>query len=319
MSPRLRQAVAVGVLSFSGTSVALDSAMLASSTLSTNCLEYQVVGICFWLLCTNYGCDVETSTKVRHFIPELVVSGYAITGENPWTEVANMSQPTGGAKGGGNDHSSDTYSSERFKNVDAVGHPGGYTLFEFASSSGYACKSGATAYMPYFLSTLDTLAWRHSIPESFYPEALTPGEREIEEGGGNWGHLFPRSGWVNQTNDYKAAAVTAQRAGDLVTQNGQPHVYYPLAPRESDGYWPPGKITEGDITTHKWQALWPVVDTACAVFPNGGPEENFSDRQSENGAYAWAFWRPYACCERKGQTFLGYIDFVQTNQSSSQQ
>ena len=25
--------------------------------------------------------------------------------------------------------------------------------------------------------------------------------------------------------------------------------------------------------------------------------------------YAWALWRPYACCERKGQVFLRSVDF----------
>ncbi|MHB0818460.1 TIGR03756 family integrating conjugative element protein [Stutzerimonas stutzeri] len=305
MNPQLRRAIAVGCISFSGSTVALDSSTVVSSTLSTDCLEYKVVGICFWLFCTNWGCDVKTSVKVRHFIPELVVSSYANTGDNPWEDVASMSSPTSMSQGGGNDHAARGRSSLRFKNADAIGHPGGYVLTQFASSSGYVCESGATAYMPYHLSTLDPLAWRHSVPESLYPEAITPGEREV----GSWGHLYPRAGWINQTNDYKAAAVVAQRSADLVTQTGQPHVYNPLTIQESDGYWPPGEIEEGDITTHKWQALWPVLDDTCAVFPNGGPMENFSDRQAEDGGYAWAFWRPYSCCEREGQIFLGSVDF----------
>lgn len=308
---RVRHGVAIGLLSFSGSSVALDSATVVSSTLSTDCMEWTISGICFWLFCTNFGCEVKTSMKVRHFIPELVVSGYANTGENPWSDVASMSQPNAMAQGGGNDHSSRAYSSERFKNVDAIGHPGGDLLFEFASSTGYACESAATSYQPYFLSTLDTLAWRHSIPESLYTEALIPGEREIGDNSNNWGHLYPRSGWVNQTNDYKAAAVTVQRAADFITQDGEPHVYIPLTPEEdeSEGYWPPtGEIEEGDITTHKWQPLWPVEETACTVFTNGDAGETFSDRQSEDGSYAWAFWRPYSCCEPEG-IFLFSIDF----------
>lgn len=308
----LRHTLAVGALSFCGSATALDSATVVSSTLSTNCMEYRVVGICFWLFCTNFGCSVRTSVKVRHFIPELVVSTYANTGNNPWRDVASMSPPTAMSAGGGNDHSSShsstRYSSERFKNSDAIGHPGGYVFTQFASSSGYVCKTGSTAYMPYFLSTLDPLAWRHGLPESMYPEALTPGMREV----GTWGHLFPRSGWVNQTNDYKAAAVVSQRVGDFVTQRGQPHVYWPLTPTQSDGYWPPvaGDVEEGDISTHKWQALWPVLENTCAVFPSEA-----SSKHAEDGGYAWAFWRPYSCCEREGQTFLGSIDFAQEGSS----
>lgn len=310
---RARHSLAVGMLSLCGTASALDSATVVGSTLSTDCMEYKVVGICFWLFCTNFGCSVRTSVKVKHFVPELVVSSYANTGENPWTDVSSMSSPSGLSQGGGNDHASNRYSSERFKNADAVGHPGGYVFTQFASSSGYVCKTGATAYMPYFLSTLDPLAWRHSIPESLYPQALIPGQREIGSSTDNWGHLFPRSGWVNQSNDYKAAAVVAQRVGDFVTQRGQPHVYLPLTPNKSDGYWPPepGDVEEGNATTHKWQALWPVLDNTCAVFPSGGATETFSDRQAQDGGYAWAFWRPYSCCEREGQTFLGSIDFQQ--------
>ncbi|MDC6679228.1 TraU family protein, partial [Leclercia adecarboxylata] len=68
--------------------MALDTGSITASVLSPNCLAYRVVGICFWLLCTPFGCTVKTSTKVRHFIPELVVSSCAITGNNPWTEMA---------------------------------------------------------------------------------------------------------------------------------------------------------------------------------------------------------------------------------------
>ena len=47
------------------------------------CLEYKVVGICYWLLCGPHGCKVKTSVKVRHYVPDAVVSSYANTGSNP--------------------------------------------------------------------------------------------------------------------------------------------------------------------------------------------------------------------------------------------
>ncbi|HCF4369869.1 TPA: TIGR03756 family integrating conjugative element protein, partial [Pseudomonas aeruginosa] len=31
--------------------------------------------------------------------------------------------------------------------------------------------------------------------------------------------------------------------------------------------------------------------------------------QAVDGDYAWALWRPYSCCQRKGQIFLGSTDF----------
>jgi integrating conjugative element protein (TIGR03756 family) len=259
LPPTKLRPLALSILLACGPSMALDTVSITSSVLSPNCLEYRVVGICFWLLCTPFGCTVKTSTKVRHFIPELVVSSYATTGNNPWTEMTTLSAPISGAEGGGNLITPNARRDNlpRFKNVDGIGHPGGWVATQLASQSGYACASGATALMPYYLSTLDSLAWRHGIPESFYPESLMPGIREIgrQVSGNMWGNVYPRQGFLVQPDDFKAAAVMAQRAGDVITHNWQPHVYLPLTPAKRDGYWPPGPIVENDASTHKWQLL----------------------------------------------------------------
>lgn len=306
ISPQKLHPLVLSILLASGSSVALDTGNITASVLSPDCLEYRVVGICFWLLCTPFGCTVKTSTKVRHFIPELVVSSYATTDANPWTEMAALSSPISGAEGGGNLITPNTQRDNlpRFKNVDAIGHPGGWAATQLASQSGYACASGATAFMPYYLSTWDSLAWRHGIPESLYPESLVPGIREIgrQLAGNMWGNVYPRQGFLVQPDDFKAAAVMTQRAGDFITRNWQPHVYLPLTPAPRDGYWPPGPIIENDASTHKWQLLSPRVQPTCAIFPSGPV-------QSADGGYAWSLWRPYSCCKREGQTFLFSIDF----------
>ncbi len=130
---------------------------------------------------------------------------------------------------------------------------------QFVSSSGYFCEGAGTAFMPYLLSTLDTLAWRYNVPEMVYPEALIPGLREV---GARttlnlWGNVYPRGGFLHQTDDHKAGAVVAQRAGDVVTRRGQIHVYQPLLANSRDGYWPAGALMEGDASTGKWQELTP--------------------------------------------------------------
>src|SRR3546814_8164501 len=79
----------------------MDTATIVSSALSPDCLEYRVVGICYWLYCTPFGCSVRTSVKVRHYVPDAVVSSYSNTGENPWQEVRAMSMPNPTAKAGG--------------------------------------------------------------------------------------------------------------------------------------------------------------------------------------------------------------------------
>lgn len=178
---------------------------------------------------------------------------------------------------------------------------------QFVSSSGYFCEGAGTAFMPYLLSTLDTLAWRYNVPEMTYPEALIPGRREVgaRTTMNLWGNVYPRGGFLHQTDDFKAGAVVAQRAGDVVTRRGQIHVYQPLLANSRDGYWPAGALMEGDASTGKWQELTPVLSSSCTVFPRSG-----FLTQAQQGDYAWALWRPYACCERRGQVFLGSVDFL---------
>ncbi|EPN48530.1 hypothetical protein A245_29955 [Pseudomonas syringae pv. actinidiae ICMP 19096] len=261
-------ALALSISTWPAAAGTVTSATLVASTLSPDCLEYKVVGICYWLLCTPFGCKVKTSTKVRHFVPDAVVSSYSNTGENPWVEVSSLSSSTSFAQDGGDgttNHNNED-SLAKFKNADVIGHPGGATFSKFASASGYACQGAATPYMPYLLSTLDTVAWRYGVPESVYPEALIPGRREVGglTSGDMWGSVYPRSGFIHQADDYKAASVIAQRAGDVVTRSGQVHVYQPLLAQPQPGYWPAGELIETDATTGKWQELTPTLSQSCA-------------------------------------------------------
>ena len=303
-----RTGIATILLMTASSSFALNTATIVSSTLSPSCLEYRVVGICYWLLCTPFGCSVRTSTKVRHYIPDAVVSSYSNTGENPWIEVRAMSAPNVTAQAGGDGTTNHDNESNmtKFKNADVIGHPGGHVFGQFASTSGYACKGAGTAFIPYLLSTLDTIAWRYNIPEMMYPEALTPGAREIGARStfNLWGAVYPRGGLLHQADDYKAGAVIAQRAGDIVTRQGQLHVYQPLLANSQPGYWPAGALEESNAATGKWQELTPRLSNRCVVFPHSEPLT-----QAQQGDYAWTLWRPYSCCERRGQTFLGSTDF----------
>ncbi|WP_413728784.1 TIGR03756 family integrating conjugative element protein [Sodalis sp. RH19] len=304
---RLRLAAASLLLVAASPSWALDTATIVASTLSPDCLAYRVVGICYWLYCTPFGCTVRTSVKVRHYIPDAVVSSYTQTGENPWTEVRVLGLPNTTAQSGGDGttgHPGENNLS-KFKNADVIGHPGAEVFSRFASASGYTCTGAGTAFMPYLLSTLDTVAWRYNVPESVYPEALVPGQREIGARStlNLWGSVYPRGGFLHQADDYKAGAVIAQRAGDIVTRSGQIHIYQPLRATARDGYWPAGDLVESDADTGKWQELTPTLSSSCAVFPH-----NSTQVQAQQGDYAWALWRPYACCQRRGQTFLGSTD-----------
>ena len=309
---RFRRAWCAGIAPvLLGTAVsasALNTAAITGSVLSPDCLAYRVQGICYWLYCTFKGCTVRTSVKVRHYVPDAVVSSYSNTGENPWVEVRAMSLPNPTAQSGGDGTANEDHENNlaKFKNADVIGHPGATLFSRFVSRLGYSCAGAATAFMPYLLSTFDTVAWRYNIPESLYPEALIPGMREIgtRTGLNLWGNVYPRGGFLHHVDDYKAAAVVAQRSGDVVTRRGQVHVYRPLLANPRVGYWPAGALMEGDAATGKWQELTPLLRGTCAVFPNSGTRV-----QARRGDYAWALWRPYSCCQRRGQVFLGSTDF----------
>lgn len=286
--------------------IAITTPEIAASALSPTCVKYQVVGVCYWLFCSPFGCSVRTSVKVRHFRPDLVVSAYSVTGQNPWAEMSPLSPPLPGiAEAGGdtNPRAVGQHSKIRFKNADAIGFPAGDALANFFAQFGYVCAPSSQPFLPYFLSTLDALAWRSGVPEMFYPEALTPGLREVSKDGDMWGNVYPRAGALSQTHDYKAGAVIAQRAADLVTRSGQPHVYIPLTASSHDGYWPPDPVTEGDSNNHQRQMLVPKKSASCAIFPDGSSTNSYADKLAEDGAYVWTLWRPYKCCPRRGQTF----------------
>lgn len=218
----------IPLLCLSNLAQAITTPEIAVSALSPECVHYQIVGVCYWLFCSPFGCSVRTSVKVRHFRPDLVVSAYSVTGQNPWTEMSPLSSPLPGiAEAGGdtNPRAVGQHSKVRFKNADAIGFPAGDALAKFFAQFGYVCAPSSQPFLPYFLSTLDAIAWRSGVPEMFYPEALTPGLREVSKDGDMWGNVYPRAGALSQTHDYKAGAVIAQHVADLVTRGGQSHVY----------------------------------------------------------------------------------------------
>ncbi|WP_262947426.1 TIGR03756 family integrating conjugative element protein [Xenorhabdus indica] len=296
----------------------LNTAQIVASSLSPSCIQWRVSGLCYWLFCSWHGCTVKTSVKVTHYLPEAVVSTYHAPGGNPWSEMAQVSRLSGRLEnaaagvlshltaGGGNHNSQisgQRRTSLRFKYADAIGHPA--TSLIGGQIPGYSCRSAATPLVPYFLSTLDTVAWRTGLPESFYPEALILGQRELgsQMAANLWGTIYPRSGFVNQTDDDKASAVVAQRVADIITRAGQPHVYQTLKGTRTDGYWPPESVTENTGTqNHQWQRLSPQLSSNCAVFPDG------EHAAAINGNQAYALWQPYSCCQRRGQRFLSSTD-----------
>jgi len=290
------------------------------------CLQYvPVAGICFFLRCTPFGCKIKTSVKVRHYNPDVVVSSYAATGESTWLETRAYSAPFIAVEGSGDDTGGRVKNGQHvattFREVDAIGNPALY-LMSSMTSSGMLCPSVAKTYIPYFLSSLDGVNWRFPSLELFYPFTWTPGIREIGEkipgtpiAMNTWGAVYPRSGFITQNEGPKSNAVAAQRVGDIITRELQPHIYNWLSDDCSTGKmqcWGPGDLIENDLTTGWWQPLAPYPLPMCEVFGKNDTLSLFSwadNRRDYSDDAAWNLWRPYSCCKKKG-IFLFSIDWI---------
>ena len=204
---------------------------VAQRSIQSNCLDWKIVGVCLWLDCKYGDCQINTTPRVRHHLPDIVFTAYDQTGLPPWMELRILSHAAafpGSLLQGGSFPMMDAADGHalRFKEVDAVGHP--FPLRKKIFDVPYLCRSQAKPMFPYFSSVLDHLEWRGGL-ESVRPESVTPGLREIGTWPLNsWAPVFPRTGFIWQVEDAKAAAVAVQRAADIVTQPNQVRVYVPF-------------------------------------------------------------------------------------------
>ena len=286
----------------------ITSADILAASADASCLNYRITGGCGWLRCSLLGgCETVTSVKYGHYIPDLVVTAYPGAGRSPWVEMRALS---GSAEGGtyAKGAAARAATGLRFKLAEAIGSPG-IAWIEALDLGTTVCESAATPLVPYYVSALDPM-WR--APEIQAPLTLRHVLRAVREPGplgSLWGALYPRTGFVQQGHDYKAGAVAAQRVADIVTRRNQLHVYRRPDGGGGAGQWPAGEVVEGDDDTHKWQLLAPRVG-ACSVFaesaaPPVGAVDPLGANVSASGGYAWNLWRPYQCCRRRGQWFLG--------------
>lgn len=325
--------------------------VVKSSVSSRQCLDYCIIGICYWLKCGLSGCSVVTTPKIKHNLPDLVVSSYLEPGKTPWLEIQKtkgvvastilkslMGESSGASSA--RSHNKGAGSSLRFNETNVIGSPIPNMLRSTAIGSRWLCKSQVKPFKDYFMSEKDALAWRSSEVEALRPESLTLGRREI----GKWGAVFPRTGFVVQGEPSKAAAVSAQRAIDIVTTPGQrPHVYTPFGWKGYRQFWVGDESArsnqvctmsggawvdqcyegENNSWCHKFCAKQRLVqwmpssneknDLWQMITPKksnrcesfGASGEWARGKTAEDGNYAWNYWRKYKCCVPGPGSYLG--------------
>lgn len=307
-----------------------NSAELLEKALTTECIDYCVVGVCTFLSCSLiHGCSINTTPRIRHYLPDLIVTVSDSADKNPWTEYREvmssaedavaqglLSEATGTEIGGGSMVSPHLLAntSTRFKEASVVGHPSAL-LTQDSFSGGFLCPSSAEPYKPYFSSVFDYLAWRWGTPDNLTLESITPGMREIGSMttsnpiGNSWGAVYPRQGMIVQQDDVIASAVIAQRAVDIVTNDGQPHVYIPFDSDEETMTSQNGNVKssgKADEKKDRWQQISPYTDKSCKSFGNNDLTWS-AGRDDGERRYGWAYWRQYECCTPGGGAYLGFV------------
>ncbi len=250
------------------------------------CLDYEIImPICVYLLIivTPFGVYFKWyfRDRINHNLPDLVVTSFEEPGKTPWDEIRETYgdwavdiQNSSTIRGEFDDHvltgaehenklvsrhGNSTVRNNRFHEVNIVGSPAPEIIRDTMKygvpavlGNQYICESNVSKYKPYFMSEADAIAWRK--PELEIDQSWqVPGLREIGSKsvsnplGNTWGKVIPRTGFVLQTEPSKAAAVTAQRGIDIVTQKNQiPHVYQSYGTSDGEVQYNPAAIDESN-------------------------------------------------------------------------
>lgn len=280
---------------------------------NVGCVQFTIAGICFWLRCTIFGCSIETSTLVEHNNPDLIVE-VSQTELRPLDPISTPLLKVGGGitqailggfnLGSGNQQGKSTTAHNlQFHDALALGNPA-LSMYDSTVGSIYGsvgwCSSNVMPLNPYFVSTASP-EWRQNLLEG--PMWLPNMFRNI--GGlvsSKWGSIYPRIGFIHQTDTYKSSAVVAQRVADIVTTPGSLHLSTPL-PTGSFGKlsWKPIKVIESNPLNSMWQLnyprLPPIAGGTCHIFPTPDALPKVPNMTKN---YVWTLWRRYQCCSIKG-------------------
>ncbi len=334
--------LAAGSISAYGKSITTADLIARSHSLS--CLDWKISGICIWLKCSIFGCYIVTTPRISHRLPDVVFQVYPNAFEPPWQSglnyrVFNNRNNVSGGIFSGVTRSNRQSDSLQFNEVDAIGSPAIGRL----NFGRFLCKSAAKAFFPYFISVEDHISWRGAGADANKMESVTPGIREIGQWPHfTWGSVYPRIGFLIQSDPAKSAAVSAQRAADLIFRDPSEHIVRPLsrtlsnrvirgnpkARNESEcslsgGSW--ASDSRGDTgpicrpqtweqwlprsneKKDKWQMILPKPVNSCETF---GRQRDFdAKKMAADRQYIWNYWGNYKCCVHPGGKLIKAFDF----------
>jgi len=287
--------------------------------------------------CTLAVCTTQSNAYVEHYSPDALVTVYNALGKSPESVSGKLTQTMSGMVGkvgnsalgllgttsGAQQRSvTDGFkTANHYRIADVYGSPAAAALTTLLGQVNTiaACETSITPYKPYFVSSTNPLVWNSGVIDAISSFKTswgggTIGERSDGQSSpdNSWGTVNPRVGVVLNHDHLKVASVIAYRAMDIVF-NGTFGIFNQTLGGETlRWYQPSHKISEKSTEEGKWQMLYPRYESSCHVLadkstmkPSGLDFEGWSDRRSNDGSYAWHYWRRYECCKRpSGYSFL---------------
>lgn len=284
-------------------------------------INYKVNGVCLWLDCDPFPfCKTYPTLELDEYLPDFVVSVYADkdspNGKNPYFE-SSLADNTAYSLGNtafkaitrspiniGNGNSGMTqaghYDGLRTKSVTVTGSPLSAIHIPYLM-----LKAETFPYAPYYYSDLDVLG-RLGIAESLRLESISVGDFIGSNPLNHWSYEFPRNMSVNVYNNFKASAIVAQRAADLVTNLNFLHTVFSTSNSCGENCVVANVIEEPKEDHEKWQMVYPNdkhihLGESDLLNPKSLGSE---DDVSGNGNYVFVLWRHYQGCVQGGGKLL---------------
>lgn len=266
---------------------------------SKKCLRFCITGACLRLNCLLGICQISASPRIRHRLPDLIVSSWNRAG-HPWSELSplmrQLIRQAGLSSGTLPTASRPTGRRAEFREADVVGNP----LATVALPG--LCRASTAPWQPHYSSLADAHLWRSGLTEMLEPATWLPTAWLLGGRGRRWGSLFPRKGFSHHSRTSDGALVSALRALDIAEQGGV-HVRWPIASVSSlpESVRRPHSRAER-LKDACWQQVHPQLSSQCHPATPPAP-------QSAPG-YAWQVWTEYQCCLPGPGKLVGTVDFA---------
>lgn len=258
-----------------------DTLGVVSATLASapSCISYKVTGVCFFLRCTLYGCTVETSIRVSHYMPDVVISSFNDQYIHPWRGVggavsrigekvgtAMISQPLD-ASGNTGEAKQSTAEPTSSKSADAIGNPvvlvnnvstnlvipGVSELMNFPSTLPQIMAEWATAPASLISNVPDNVrAWMGSSSNLMGSISSLPGK--VSAAMPDLGSMSPTASSIGNQSDFQGQLDQFKgMLSSAASASGSSNEM--LCPSSSDAF---GVYYQSDADSYFWRSIIPL-------------------------------------------------------------